>query len=193
MSKTSRQSIAHSANTSIDFKVDPKTGVGYISQRKAAELCGVSHTAVRKRLHALGFHNKYNENNLLDEKTLVLVSTYYAFDAGHYCTKEAKNTAKALMQAGARAFIYYQAGVQVVTDTPKRDLPPPPTSLPPLPPPPPRSTPAAANLKAAYKEELQLHARTQQELMQAKVRTAQLEYELALAKIESRIKPLTHY
>lgn len=73
---------------------------------------------------------------------------------------------------------------------PTINLPPPPTSLPPLPPPPP---PALGKLKAAYKEELRLHARTQQELMQAKVRTAQLEYELALAKVESRSRLLTQH
>ena len=103
MSKTSRQAIAPAATTPIDFKVDPKTGVGYVSQRKAAELCGVSHTAVRKQLSLLGFHHNSNKNSMLDEKMLVLVSTYYAFDAGRYRTNEAAQTAKALMQAGARA------------------------------------------------------------------------------------------
>ena len=47
MAKKPRQSIAPSANTSIDFKVDPSTGIGYISQRKAAELCGVSQPSLR--------------------------------------------------------------------------------------------------------------------------------------------------
>lgn len=33
---------------SADFSVDIQTGEGFISQRKTAELCGVSHTTIQR-------------------------------------------------------------------------------------------------------------------------------------------------
>ena len=106
--------------TTIDFKVDPKTGVGYISRAKLAELLGVSHTAINH--HIRSFHPKLESNQPLTDEIFAQVSGYYSFDAGRYCTKEAKLVAKALLQAGARAFIYYHAGVQLPSSTSNNKL-----------------------------------------------------------------------
>ena len=112
MSKTSRQAIASTATTPIDFKVDPKTGVGYISQRKAAELCGVSQQSIQQ----FCLSEKINVNQGLTDETLFLLVTHYALDSKR-ANPTAKGTLRSFAYAGARAYIYYHAGVQVHTST----------------------------------------------------------------------------
>ena len=115
MSKTSRQSIAPSANTQIDFKVDPKTGVGNNSQRKTAELLGIPRSTlndwVRKNSDALNT----NEVNHLDDKTFIK-AVIFGRSKG---SQKAELVNNQLLEAGARAYIYYHAGVQVQTTSNK--------------------------------------------------------------------------
>ena len=104
MAKKPRQSIASSASTPIDFKVDPATGIGYISQRKAAELCGVSRNAI---VHFCS--GKFDISQGLSDEQLSFVVHHYAKQK----RSQAIDTLFLFAQAGARAFIYSQAGVKV--------------------------------------------------------------------------------
>ena len=110
MAKKPRQSIAPSAKTPIDFKVDPSTGIGYISQRKAAELCGVAQSTISRLINASPNKSTFtNENNQLSEAGFETCITY-ALGLGK---PEAAKLASKLIRAGIRAFIYSQAGVKV--------------------------------------------------------------------------------
>ena len=98
----------------IDFKVDPKTGVGYISQRKAAELCGVNRNSV---VHF--FKQKSDISQGLSADQLCAVVHHYAKQK-HL---EAIDTLFLFSEAGARAFIYYHAGVQLPSNNSKKESP----------------------------------------------------------------------
>ena len=77
MAKKPRQSIAPSVNTPIDFKVDPNTGIGYISQRKTAELCGVPVRTLMRVINAAPDNDSFtNENNQLSESGFEFCVTY---------------------------------------------------------------------------------------------------------------------
>ena len=110
--------IVNSKAPSIDFKVDTTTGVAYISQRKAAELCGVSQSTLSRHVQKYSHHFNLNENNQLDDKTLVLCITDYAQKGN----AQAIRSACSLMQAGARAFIYTQVGYNPLQPQPKNKL-----------------------------------------------------------------------
>ena len=104
--------------TTIDFKVDPKTGVGYISQRKAAELCGVSQQAI----HKFWLSENVDVNQGLTDENLFLVVAHYALDSKQ-ANHTARQTLRAFAYAGARAFIYYHAGVQLPSNNSKKESP----------------------------------------------------------------------
>ena len=112
MAKRPRQSIARSANTPIDFKVDYSTGNGYVSQTKVAELCGVTPHAISQRIRKTRDSLFLNENNQLCEDSVELVIGYYAFEAQR-TSKKALASYRMMAVAGIRAFIYSQAGVKV--------------------------------------------------------------------------------
>ena len=86
------------------------SGEAFISRNKTATLCGVTQSAISQRLISL--YPNLESNQQLTADLLQQLITYYAFDAGRYCTKEAQQIAKALMTAGAKAYIYHQAGYQ---------------------------------------------------------------------------------
>lgn len=89
----------------IDFKVDTTTGVAYISQRKAAELCGVSQQAVS----AFCLSDNIDTKHGLTDEILFLLVIHYALDSKRTNTT-ARATLKAFAYAGARAYIYTQVG-----------------------------------------------------------------------------------
>ena len=89
-----------------DFSVDPNTGTGYISQRKAAELCGVPRTNLRRWIDMNRPTLNLNENSQLDEKSFVKA----VIMARQKNSQKAEILNDALLLAGARAFIYTQAG-----------------------------------------------------------------------------------
>ena len=139
-----------------DFTV-LNSGEAYISRNKAAAILGVTKQAIGQRVSAL--HPNYYNNQPLTAEMLQQLDTYYAFDAGRYCTGEAQQLAKLLMKAGAKAYIYHEAGY-VISATP---TPPPQPALPDF------SNPATAARAWADKHEaLQLetdaHTETKVEL-----------------------------
>ena len=94
----------------VDFKVNTVTGEAFISQRKAAELLGVSHVAVAN--HVASYHPNYLNDNGLSPEILQQVTTHYALYS-KAANDKSRAFAEVLMQAGAKAFIYHQAGVQI--------------------------------------------------------------------------------
>jgi predicted transcriptional regulator len=78
-----------------------------ISQRKLAELLGVSENAVSVYIHRK--HKNYSTNNGLDAFIVGLVSTHFAYKS-RKTTKEAQCLVDKLIEAGAKAFLYHEAG-----------------------------------------------------------------------------------
>jgi len=93
-----------------DFKVNTVTGEAFVSQRKAAELLGVSHTAIQN--HLATCHPNYLNQEGLSPEIFQQVATYYAFQS-KAINPTAQSTASKLMEAGAKAFIYREAGYNV--------------------------------------------------------------------------------
>lgn len=97
---------------SIDFKVDTTTGIGYISQRKAAELLGVPRSTLQYAMKNPMIYTDTlagvngNENNQLDENSLAKLAYHFAQKGN----EKALRAMYAFTLAGARAYIYTQAG-----------------------------------------------------------------------------------
>lgn len=91
-----------------DFKVNTSTGEAFVSQRKAAELLGVSQSAISQR--CLSQNMDVNEG--LNSENFNLLITYYALDS-KACTVEAKELMRKVSAAGTKAFIYREAGYNV--------------------------------------------------------------------------------
>lgn len=98
--------LASEESGNINFKVNNVTGEAYASQRATAKLCGVSQTAVFNKLKSLNVDSSQG----LTPETLQIVITYFAVDLSK---GKALKTLSLLAQAGAKAFIYAQAGVQL--------------------------------------------------------------------------------
>lgn len=91
-----------------DFTVT-ETGEAFISQRKAAELLGVARSTLQSWL--TGHHN-YDANQGLTADLLQKAATHYALFS-KAANDTARNFAAKLMEAGAKAYIYHQAGYTV--------------------------------------------------------------------------------
>ena len=93
---------------SEDFTI-MKNGEAYISQRKLAEKCGVSkdtiHKAIARKSSFVGSWN-LNEINQIHADSIPLVGGYYA-QQGY---KEAAQFLMEIAKAGARAWVYHEAG-----------------------------------------------------------------------------------
>lgn len=89
-------------NTS-DFTV-LEDGQAFISQRKAAEMCGISQPSLLAFLS-----KKHVTNQGLTPEMLQEAITHYALFS-KAANDTARNFAAKLMQAGAKAYIYHQAG-----------------------------------------------------------------------------------
>jgi len=92
------------------------SGEAYISQRKAAELLGVNPKTLMS--HILRRHPNTNTSKGLDAKTLQSAGTYFAYKSR---TKSvvAEALCDKLMEAGAKAYIYHEAGY-AFSATPKQ-------------------------------------------------------------------------
>lgn len=82
-------------------------GDAYISQRELERLLGLSPSTISKYLSRL--HPNYMIGKGLSPEMVETVCGYYAFDTRNP-TEEAKAFAKVIMRAGAKDFIYHQAG-----------------------------------------------------------------------------------
>lgn len=101
-----------------DFKVNTVTGEAFISQRKAAELTGIPRQTLQDWLKAdrekalnenIQPLYKVNENNQLDAKSLQKLVLSGIGKGYEKCTELLEK----LMEAGATAFIYHQAGIKL--------------------------------------------------------------------------------
>ena len=99
-----------------DFRVDAN-GEAYISQRKAAELLGVSQQAIQQRCLSQSF---FVEQGLTSEIFELLV-TYYALDARE-TRVEAKALLKQIIAAGVKAYLYSQAGYVMSASLPSPEV-----------------------------------------------------------------------
>lgn len=97
-------------------------GEAFISQTKVAELCGVKPHAISQWISKTRDNLNLNEYNQLDAKALELVIAYYAFDSQR-TTKKAKDTARMFMKAGAKAYLYHEAGYTLTAEKQKIDKP----------------------------------------------------------------------
>ena len=86
-------------------------GEAFISQTAIAKLCGVGQNAISQFIKKTGDTLNLNKLNQLDAKSLELVIGYYAFESQRP-SKIAQQNYRLLAQAGAKAFIYTQAGYQ---------------------------------------------------------------------------------
>lgn len=89
-----------------------------ISQRKLARLLGVNEKTLMT--HISTRHQNANTFNGLDENTVFLTSTYYAYES-KVSTQEARDFIKTVGTAGIRAYNYHEAGyvIQAVPIQPK--------------------------------------------------------------------------
>ena len=91
-----------------DFTVT-ESGEAFISQRKAAELLGVDEKSIRNFLKSA--HN-HDVNQGVSAENLQKSATHYALFS-KAANDTARNFAAKLMEAGAKAYIYHQAGYVV--------------------------------------------------------------------------------
>ena len=89
-----------------DFTIT-ESGEAFISQRKVADLCGVSRSSV---VHYL--NDDYDISQGLTDKALSIVVQHYAIDS-KAANDTARRTLASLAHAGAKAYIYHEAGYKI--------------------------------------------------------------------------------
>ena len=90
-------------------------GSAYISQRKAAELIGVNANTLMS--HISRAHSETATGLGLDPKTLQMATTYFAYDSS-VKSEKARALCARMMEAGAKAFIYHEAGYKMAAAKP---------------------------------------------------------------------------
>ena len=105
-----------------EFSIDSQ-GKARASQRGTARLCGVSQPAIRKLLLKLtdnldvpeifkSYAGYSFKGDNLEDILVALIIEYYAFEAGRYCTKQAKLVFRAFATVGFRVWAQQQLGWQ---------------------------------------------------------------------------------
>jgi len=110
MKELEKQEVAN--NLAIQNRDDftiTEGGEAFISQRKLAKILNINSSTLMNHISAE--HSKTNTTKGLGEKMLVLTSAYFAYES-KVCTNEAKLFCKVLMTAGAKAYIYHEAGYE---------------------------------------------------------------------------------
>ena len=103
-----------------DFTVN-ENGEAFISQTKVAELCGVVPHAISQQVVKTRDTLKLNEINQLHYESLELMIGYYAFDSQRTNDIACSNY-RILAKAGAKAYIYNQAGYVMEAKKPKTKI-----------------------------------------------------------------------
>lgn len=88
-----------------------KDGEAFISQTKIAELCGTDQSSISRFIKKSQHTLKLNKFNQLDSDSLELTIGYYAFESQR-TNVIAQQNYRLLAKAGAKAYIYHQAGYQ---------------------------------------------------------------------------------
>ena len=104
---------------SKEVTVNTSTGEAYISQRKAAEKLGVALSSLQHFCRSLNSDVKQG----LSSEIFSLSVTHYALDS-KAATQEAKELLRMISQAGAKAYLYHEAGYVLNTAprTPKSQI-----------------------------------------------------------------------
>jgi len=101
-----------------DFTITAE-GEAFISQRKLANLLGINRSALS--MHLSTVHPNANTSKGLSDILLQTLTTYYAYECKKPSQK-AKDFLKLLLQAGAKAFIFNQAGYKANMEAPSKEL-----------------------------------------------------------------------
>jgi len=96
-----------------DFTIT-ETGEAFISQRKLSSILGMNKNAINDwiRRKADLRQLNLNENKQLSAKALEMAGGYFAFDVDNP-TEQAKEFYRTIAKAGAKAFIYHEAGYEL--------------------------------------------------------------------------------
>ena len=93
-----------------EVTVNLVTGEAFISQTKAAAELGIARSSLQKWL--VKEQVKYDVKQGLSSEILALAAGYYALDSAA-ATPEAKELLRKISQAGAKAWLYHEAGYAV--------------------------------------------------------------------------------
>lgn len=93
-----------------DVTVNLVTGEAFISQTKAAMELGIARSSLQKWL--VREQVKYDVKQGLSSDILALAAGYYALDSAA-ATPEAKELLRKISQAGAKAYLYHEAGLSI--------------------------------------------------------------------------------
>lgn len=103
-----------------EIVVDSSTGEVYISQRKAAEKLGVARDSLKSFLERkVCTHENELKSDIsqgLNSEVFAACTHYYALDARN-TTSEAKELLRKISQAGAKAYLYHEAGIPLGVPT----------------------------------------------------------------------------
>lgn len=111
--------MGNSLNTAPnDVTVNLATGEAYISQRKAAEKLGIARPTLQSWIDR--HPNNFDVKQGLSSEIFSLCIQHYALDS-KAATQEAKELLRKISQAGAKAYLYHEAGVTLnaVTQQPR--------------------------------------------------------------------------
>lgn len=103
-----------------EIMVDSLTGEAFISQRKAAEKLGVARDSLKSYLERSVCTQQNGEkleiSQGLSSEIFAICTQYYALDARNP-TAEAKELLRMISQAGAKAYLYHEAGIPLGVST----------------------------------------------------------------------------
>ena len=106
------------SNTSSDFTVNPTTGEAFISRARLAVLLNVSPNTLKSHILRRG---EADLNQPLTAESMQSCAAYFAYESS-VKTPEAKAFLNKLLEAGAKAYIYHEAGYQISASEPKQEL-----------------------------------------------------------------------
>ena len=93
-----------------EVTVNLATGEAFISQTKAAAELGIARSSLQKWL--VREQVEYDVKQGLSSEILALAAAYYALDSV-VATTEAKELLRKISQAGAKAYLYHEAGLSI--------------------------------------------------------------------------------
>ena len=105
-----QQSQIQTTTATNEVTVNLATGEAFISQTKAAAELGIARSSLQKWLAKEQV--KYDVKQGLSSEILALAAGYYALDSAA-ATPEAKELLRKISQAGAKAWLYHEAGYVV--------------------------------------------------------------------------------
>jgi hypothetical protein len=118
-------SVAKATNfnnsNNTEFRVDTTTGEAYISQRKAAELLGISRDSLKSYIERNLLHPGESDiSQGLSSEIFNVCTQYYALDARNP-TSEAKALLRQITAAGVKAYLYAKAGYVMSASLPSAE------------------------------------------------------------------------